>query len=102
MVIEGPWMRSREPEGPKFSLGSLVATPNALITIPQEDLRKATARHHCGDWGELEAADKKANDEALEHGGRLFSAYKSRDGTRFWIITEADRSVTTVLLPEDH
>lgn len=102
MVIEGPWMRSREPESPKFSLGDLVATPNALMIIPQEDLRTATARHHRGDWGDVCPEDKKANDEALARGGRLLSVYRSRDGTRFWIITEADRSVTTILLPEDY
>lgn len=102
MVIAGPWMRSREPEGPKFSLGKLVATPNALRAITTADLNRATIRHHHGDWGEMDPEDKKANDEALAHGGRLLSSYQARNGTRFWIITEADRSVTTILLPEDY
>ena len=102
MVIEGPWMRSREPEGPKFPLGKLVATPNALRAVTTAELSRATTRHHRVDWGELDPADKKANEEALAHGGRLLSAYQTGNGTRFWIITEADRSVTTVLLPEDY
>ena len=101
MVIDGPWKRP-QPETNKFSLGEVVATPNALRTVPQAELMAAVARHHRGDWGEIEPSDKRANDDALAFGGRLFSAYKIRDGTRFWIITEADRSVTTVLLPEDY
>ena len=101
MVIEGPWKRPRSGK-PQFSLGELVATPNALRSVPQEELLAAVARHHGGDWGEIDPLDKKANDAALIHGGRLFSAYKVRDGTRFWIITEADYSVTTVLLPDDY
>ena len=55
-----------------------------------------------GDWGELDEEDKTANDEALKTGERLLSAYKSATGTKFWIITEADRSVTTILMPEDY
>lgn len=102
MVIAGPWMRSRQPEGPKFSLGKLVATPNALRAISTAELSQATHRHLQGDWGDLDPEDKKVNDEALAHGGRLLSAYQAENGTRFWIITEADRSVTTVLLPEEY
>ncbi len=83
-------------------LGMLVATPNALANISSEEIQKALQRHVAGDWGELDAEDKKANDEALQTGERLLSAYKSVTGTKFWIITEADRSVTTVLLPEDY
>lgn len=89
-----------EPE--RFPLGQLVATPNALSSVPQRDIQAALARHVRGDWGDLDAHDIRANNEALEHGGRLLSAYTAADGTRFWIITEADRSATTVLLPEDY
>ena len=83
-------------------LGMLVATPNALANVSSDEIQLALQRHVIGDWGELEADDKKANDEALQSGERLLSSYKSATGTKFWIITEADRSVTTVLLPEDY
>lgn len=62
----------------------------------------ALSRHITGDWGEVDAEDKRANDQSLIDGSRLLSAYRSQDGTKFWIITEADRSVTTVLLPEEY
>jgi hypothetical protein len=86
----------------KFSLGQIVATPNALAHIPNPEILRALARHHQGDWGALDAEDKEANDQALTSGNRLLSAYVSESGTRFWIITEHDRSVTTILLPEDY
>lgn len=59
-------------------------------------------RHQAGDWGELDARDKAANDLALKNQTRIFSAYRAANGTRFWIITEAGRSSTCVLLPEDY
>ncbi len=86
----------------KFSLGQLVATPNALSKIPNEEILQALSRHVRGDWGTLTAEDLQANDDALLHGGRLFSAYETSQSVKFWIITEHDRSVTTVLLPEDY
>ena len=85
-----------------FPLGQLVATPNALAHIAREDIDAAIARHVCGDWGSLDDDDKDANNRALEQGTRLLSAYESKQGIRFWIITEWDRSVTTILLPEDY
>jgi hypothetical protein len=60
------------------------------------------ARHVSGDWGELDDEDKQSNEEALKDGSRLLSAYLDRNNVKFWIITEADRSATTVLLPEDY
>jgi hypothetical protein len=87
---------------PRFQLGQLVATPNALEQIPNEEIMAGLKRHAGCDWGTLDAEDLKSNDRALAHGGRLFSAYLSTAGVKFWIITEADRSVTTVLLPEDY
>lgn len=87
---------------PKFELGRLVATPNALNHIPNPEILAALSRHVRGDWGTLDPEDKNANEEALKDGGRLFSAYLSSAQIRFWIITECDRSVTTVLLPEDY
>ncbi len=86
----------------KFPLGRLVATPNALHTLSELDIRSALARHRRGDWGELDPHDREENELGLEKGFRLFSVYKAADGTSFWIITEADRSVSTVLLPEDY
>jgi hypothetical protein len=87
---------------PKFSLGQLVATPNALNHVPNDEILVAMSRHVRGDWGTLDAEDLQSNERALAHGGRLFSAYLSNAGVKFWVITEADRSVTTVLLPEDY
>jgi hypothetical protein len=86
----------------RFAFGRLVATPNALGHIPNDDILVALSRHLRGDWGILDAHDWNANQRALAHGGRLFSEYHSTDGIKFWIITDADRSVTTVLLPKDY
>jgi len=62
----------------------------------------ALKRHAKGDWGDVCADDKRANDQSLKDESRLLSSYKSIDGIKFWIITEADRSVSTILLPEDY
>ena len=86
----------------KFSLGQLVATSNALARIPNEEIVNAISRHVRGDWGILDREDWQSNEDALQHGGRLFSSYLSQQNVKFWIITEWDRSVTTVLLPEDY
>jgi hypothetical protein len=87
---------------PKFLFGRTVATPNALNKIPNDEILNALSRHVRGDWGILDAEDWSANERALAEGNRLLSAYDSKQGIRFWIITEWDRSVTTVLLPEDN
>jgi hypothetical protein len=87
---------------PKFSLGQTVATPNALNQIPGNEILNALSRHVQGDWGTLDAEDLQSNERALKTEGRLFSAYHSSQKIKFWIITECDRSVTTVLLPEDY
>jgi len=86
----------------KFRLGHLVSTPNALSQLQQEDILKAIQRHQGGDWGDVDEHDRQANDHALIEGTRLLSVYCAVNGTKFWIITEADRSVTTILLPEDY
>ena len=83
-------------------LGQIVATPAALGALAQPDIVQALRRHASGDWGEVDAHDQAANDEAMKDGTRLLSAYRSASGTPFWVITEADRSVTTVLLPNDY
>ncbi len=87
--------------GPRFPLGRLVATRNALNRLDPLEISRAIVRHVTGDWGDLCPEDIRSNEEALIHGGRLLSAYGKSD-RRFWIITEADRSVTTILLPEDY
>jgi hypothetical protein len=85
----------------KFKLGQVVGTPGAR-EIEWAELNDALQRHINGDWGNVDADDKKANDDALVNGERLLSAYTTKSGTRFWIITERDRSVTTILLPEEY
>jgi len=87
---------------PKFSLGQTVATPNAFAKIPNDEIQNALSRHIRGDWGTLDAEDLQSNERSLSFGGRLFSSYLSSQNVKFWIITECDRSVTTVLLPEDY
>jgi hypothetical protein len=78
-----------------------VATPHVLTAVHSEEILKALSRHVQGDWGTLDAEDLQSNERALRFGGRLFSSYHSSQNVKFWIITECDRSVTTVLLPED-
>lgn len=86
----------------KFALGQTVITRNAMELLNQEDVNAAVLRHQSGDWGECCPEDALANDEALINGDRLLSVYRDRAKVKFWIITEYDRSVTTILLPEDY
>ena len=86
----------------KFRLGHIVATPNALSTLTQEEILTAIQRHQAGDWGDVSEADRQGNEVALKDDFRLWSVYRSETGTKFWVITEADRSRTTILLPEDY
>ena len=85
-----------------FPLGRIVITANAQDVLVHYDVRRAVQRHALRDWGEVSAADKAENELSLKEGCRILSAYHDSKGAKFWIITEADRSVTTVLLPEDH
>jgi hypothetical protein len=86
----------------KFELGRLVSTPNALAQVSHEEIIASLSRHVRGDWGDCCPDDRAANDAALLDGTRLLSVYHTTNGTKFRIITEWDRSVTTVLLPEDY
>jgi hypothetical protein len=86
----------------KFRLGRIVTTPNALSKLPEADMLHAIMRHQAGDWGSLDKHDWDANECALLHGGWLFSRYENSAGVKFWIITEADRSHSTILMPEDY
>jgi hypothetical protein len=85
----------------RFPLGQVAITANASLRLSTEEVFTALKRHASGDWGDLCPEDTLANDSALDQGGRLLSAYGQGEN-RFWVITEADRSVTTVLLPEDY
>ena len=87
-----------------FTLGQLVATPGALaaIGVSGDDLSTYLARHQSGDWGEIDAHDRKENQLSLEHSFRLMSVYSLNTGVKIWVITEADRSSTTVLLPDEY
>ena len=87
-----------------FPLGQVVATPGALhaLEAAEAEYLPYLMRHAGGDWGEVCQEDAQANNEARESDERLLSAYRLRDGTRIWIVTEADRSSTCILLPEEY
>ena len=88
--------------GPKFPLGSIVITPTAAEIVPPGEMYAALARHSRGDWGNVGKNDWKENDLSLTLECRILSAYSTQKGEKFWIITEADRSYTTILLPSDY
>lgn len=87
-----------------FPLGRVLATPGALRALEAagEVPWGYIARHRSGDWGDLDAEDEAANHRALLEGARIVSAYTIHSGARLWVITEWDRSATTVLLPEEY
>jgi hypothetical protein len=88
----------------KFVPGRIVATPGVLTAFTEAgDVPSAyLVRHIAGDWGEVNAEDRRTNEESLVRGERLLSVYRMSNGTKFWIITEWDRSATTFLLPEEY
>lgn len=86
----------------KFPLGRVVATQGALKELSQDDILLGLRRHHSGDWGDLEEEDLAENELSLIEGFRLFSVYHGSGGIRFYVITEHDRSYTTVLLPHEY
>jgi hypothetical protein len=85
-----------------LTLGQTVITSNALAQLTHEDIQLALSRHSACDWGEACPEDAEANNDATLTGCRVLSAYTDRKGVKFWVITEADRSATTILLPEDY
>jgi hypothetical protein len=89
---------------PKFSPGQLLSTPGALEALneAQQSPMDFLGRHVYGDWGDVCEEDQQTNEEALEHGLRLLSSYRTTEGVKLWVITEADRSATTILLPEEY
>ena len=88
-----------------FDLGSVVATPDALAALEEanESAMPLLCRHQSGDWGDLCDEDRQLNDEAVKDGSRILSSYAlTATGQNVWVITEADRSSTCVLLPENY
>ena len=86
----------------KFELGRLLITPGIKDCLQHDEVMDAVNRHSRGDWGDLAAEDAQKNEWAIREKERIFSVYHSRGRQKFWIITEADRSSTTVLLPEEY
>ena len=89
---------------PLFPLGQIVATTGALAAM--EDARQTPAdflnRHVAGDWGEIDPEDKGLNEQALKDDARIFSVYQTSKGVKLWVITEADRASTCILLPDEY
>lgn len=93
----------KQPEA-RFPLGQIVATPGALQALQQagQEPSELLARHLGGDWGDLSTEDKALNEQASVQGNRILSAYRLKSGVKVWIISEADRSATTILLPSEY
>jgi len=94
---------NQNPNKALFPLGQIVATPSAISLLKKlsTDPRELLIKHATGDWTEMEQEDQESNESAIQHACRVFSAYTLSDN-KFWVITEADRSSTTVLLPEEY
>lgn len=89
---------------PRFALGQVVATPGALDALRETNQTpfEFLSRHVAGDWGEVSAEDSQENEFSVQHGLRILSAYTLTTGVKLWLITEADRSYTTLLLPSEY
>ena len=89
---------------PLFSLGQCVATPGALAALEEAGQSPSDflGRHVHGDWGEIHPDEKGANEQALKDGARIFSVYRTSKGVKVWVITEADRASTCILLPDEY
>jgi len=104
--IRGEW-RTHDEENelkPLFGLGQIVGTPGALDALveAQQNPVELLVRHVTGDWGDFNDEDKKENELSVKEGFRILSAYSLETGVKVWVITEWDRSVTTLLLPEEY
>ena len=95
---------TQEAGAARFALGQTVITPGAeeALQLAGQTAIQFLRRHMSGDWGDLSDADIKENELSLEQGFRLLSRYQTTKGERLWIITEADRSATTILLPIEY
>lgn len=104
MSIERRSNHEMDEPRPLFSLGQLVWTPGAqeLFTQLEKSPLELIQRHVAGDWGDMDEEDKKLNTEAIDAGERIFSAYQLDESNKVWVITEADRSVTSILLPSEY
>ncbi len=91
-------------KNPIFQLGQIVATPGAIQTLAeaQTSAWELLSRHVSGDFGEVDAEDWQANLDAIKHGDRVLSAYTLKTGERLWVITEADRSSSCLLRPDEY
>lgn len=106
-----PKGKNQEPEPPNsltppkrvsFELGQIVITPGARAILSNQEIASSLARHCKGDWGMVSKDDSKENDLSVKEGFRILSSYQSQSGEKFWIITEADRSSTCLLLPSEY
>jgi hypothetical protein len=97
---EQPWHQTAA----LFALGNVVATPGALDLLTRTGVHPRTLieRHVTGDWSDMDIEDRKANRDAVFNGSRIFSAFNITATERLWLITEADRSATTFLLPTEY
>ncbi len=85
-----------------FELGQIVSTPGALEVLDPDEAVSLLRRHQSGDWGEVDGHDRRANNRALKDGTRVLSSYTTSGGEKVWVITEADRSSTCLLLPSEY
>lgn len=101
--ISTPLPAVNERTRPLFPLGRIVATPGVIKHFEEYAINpyEYLGRHQCGDWGIVPPEDWRSNDEALVHGGRVLAAYMVK-GTKVWVITEWDRSATTLLFPSEY
>ena len=97
-------MKNQKEKPPIFSLGDIRITKGAQAELPARAVTSATLleRHVTGNWSNLSASDIQANRAAVRDGGRIFSSYRIAPTVRIWIITEADRASTTILLPDEY
>lgn len=102
MTAQKPNMIVLSLDRAQFPLGRLACTPGIEDEVPLTEVVTALDRHLAGDWGEVDEDDRAENDLSLREGFRLLSVYRTKHGVKFWVITEADRSATTVLLPEEY
>lgn len=86
----------------KFPLGRIILTNKVSVTLAPEEILEALSRHMQGDWGDISPSAKKGNDKALTAGGQLLSAYHSAANEKFYVCTEWDRSMTTILFSDEY
>ena len=101
---EWRWIYEGNDPKPLFELGQIVGTPGALQVLQEAEQEpfELLLRHVIGDWGDMSDEDKEENELSVEKGFRIFSAYKLKTGVKVWVITEWDRSATTILLPDEY